>query len=866
MSKGGMSKPIKIILITILAVIIVMVVGGYGYYYSITHSPLPQIDGQLKAAGLKDNVEIIRDSHGIPHIYAKNMHDLFFAQGYVQAQDRWWQMEFYRKTCGGRIEELTGKKPALINTDVYLRTLGLYEATQKDYIGFTPEERAAFDDFAAGVNAYISGRSPQQLSVNYAVLGLTGVKFKVEPWTAVDSLAFTRLMALDLGLSRDLELVRAKLYDRLGAEMAEMWVVPPWPHGQRPTILSDEDIQQTYSINTSALQTESDSVLLNSRVPVITPDIADATPDLPMIREPNEGIGSNSWLASGNMTASGKPLLANDIHLGILQPSIFYQVNLHCTDDGTGQPFDAGGFSFAPFPGIIAGHNDNIAWGVTSVMPDVNDFYRIKVNAENPLQYEWNGKWRDMTVREEVIGFGDGKSPIAVKVRQTHLGPIINDYRYDAKTGELSGFNNSDPLAVHWTGLEPSTIAISVLKLNKARNWDEFLDALKYWDTPSQNLIYADRQGNIGLQMPGRVPIRAAYHTGQVPVPGWTDEYEWKGYVPYEIMPRVYNPARSYMVVCNQEEAPPEYYAMLNEKLGPGVNANFGSKYNKWFYGYRAQRATDLLKQLAPNTVITSQTMQGDNLNLPARQILPALAGLKFSNQELADARDWLLKWDCVCSAESAQAALYNEFVMRLMYNTFQAELEGIAKTDAADREYYAINLLLESPDDAWWDDPTTKDKKETRDDILVKSFEEGYAAASAAMGKDRTQWKWGDIHKTTFVSNPLGASGIGLIESLVNQGPLSNSGTIECLNNTVWYAGNGNFNTKHGAAMRMIVDLTDFDKSTAINSTGQSGHPGSNWYGDQNVLWAGMVYRPMLWTRQQVDRNSAHTLILSPQ
>jgi len=864
-NKGGMSKPVKVVLIVILAVVIVVAGGGFGYYCFITRSPLPQIDGQLKVAGLKDRAEVIRDSHGVAYIYARNMHDLFFAQGYVQAQDRWWQMEFYRKTCSGRIEELTGKKPALVNTDIYLRTLGLYEATEKDYNSFTPEERATFDDFAEGVNAYISGRSPQQLSVNYAILGLTGVKFKIEPWTAIDSLAFTRLMALDLSLSRDLELIRAKLYDRLGAEMAEQWVVPPWPHGQRPTILSDEDIKQTYGIDATAQPSEPDSVSLNSRIPAIKPDITDATPDSLLIREPNEGIGSNSWLASGNMTASGKPLLANDIHLGILQPSIFYQVNLHCADDGTGRPFNVGGFSFASFPGIIAGHNNDIAWGVTSVMPDVNDYYQIKVSPANPLQYEWNGTWRDMTVRDEVIIFGDGKPPVTVNVRLTHLGPIINENRFDAKTGEQSGYNNNDPLAVHWTGLEPSTIALSINKLNKARNWDEFRDALKYWDTPSQDLIYADRQGNIGLQMPGKVPVRASYHTGQIPVPGWTDEYEWKGYVPYELMPRVYNPTRNYMSVCNQDIAPPQYFEMLNQKLGPGVNANFGSKYNKWFYGYRAQRAADLLNQLAPNTVLTFQTMQGDNLNIPAQQILPSLAGLKFSTQELSDARDWLLRWDYVCSADSAQAALYNELIMRLMYNTFQAELEGIARTDAADREYYAINLLLKSPDDAWWDDPTTKDIKETRDDILVKSFEEAYADAAAAMGKDPNQWQWGRIHKTIFVSNPLGASSIGLIEALVNQGPLSNSGTIECLNNTVWYASNGNFNTKHGAAMRMIVDLTDFDNSAGINSTGQSGHPGNPWYGDQNILWAKMVYLPMLWSRQQVDADTVHSLALNP-
>ena len=204
------------------------------------------MDGELKAAGLKERVEVIRDANGMPHIYAKNMHDLFFAQGYVQAQDRWWQMEFFRKTCGGRIEELTGKKAALVNTDIYLRSLGLYKVAEQEYNSYRPEERATLDAFAEGVNAYISGRSPQQLSVNYTILGLTGVKFKVDPWTPLDTLVFAKLMAWDLGLSRDLEMIRTKLYAKLGAEMAEQWLVPPWPLGHKPTILLDEDIKATY--------------------------------------------------------------------------------------------------------------------------------------------------------------------------------------------------------------------------------------------------------------------------------------------------------------------------------------------------------------------------------------------------------------------------------------------------------------------------------------------------------------------------------------------------------------------------------------------------------------------------------------------
>jgi penicillin amidase len=870
MAKRKSGKGLKITLI-VLFTLIGLVCGGYAYYFSITRSPLPQLDGELKAQGLKERVEVIRDSYGTPHIYAKNMIDLFFAQGYVQAQDRWWQMEFFRKTCGGRIEELTGKKAALVKSDIYLRSLGIYRVAQQEYNNYSPEQRAWLDAFAKGVNAYISGRSPRQLSVNYSILGLTGVKFKVEPWTPLDSLAFTKLMAWDLGLSRDLELVRSKLYDRLGAEMAEQWLVPAWPLGRKSTILSDEDIRKTFTTSLNTYKHDANDVastdrrLIHRELLAMTSRIDDPSADLSLIMGQTEGTGSNSWVTAGGLTQGGKPLLANDPHLGIQQPSIWYQIALHCPDDGSGRPFDVAGFSFAASPGVVVGHNNDIAWGVTNAYPDVNDQYLIKINPANPMQYEWNGKWRDISVRDETVSFGDGKPSINIKVRQTHMGPIINDHAYDQKSKEVSGYNNKDPLALRWTALEPGSIALAVFGLNKAKNWNDFRAALQYWDTPSQSIIYADRQGNIGYQMPGRIPIRAKNHTGQTPTPGWTDQYQWKGYIPYDMMPRLYNPARNYIVAANQEVAPPDYFAKLNKKLGPSVNANFGSKFNKWVYGYRSQRINELVKQFAPHTVATYQTMQGDSKSIPAEEILPSLANLKFSDPALSDARDWLLRWDRFSGEDSPQAALFNEFIMRLMKNTFQTKLEGIAKSDGVDKELWAVTLLMQKPDDPWWDDPNTKDKRETRDEVLVRSFEEGYAATVAALGKDRNLWKWGTLHKATFVSNPLGASGIGPIESLVNRGPVSTGGSTECVNNNMWYASNGNFSVRLIPSMRMIVDLGDFDKSVAVNSTGNSGHPGSPGYGDQILPWSRVQYRPMLWSRQKVEAGGSHRLFLNP-
>ena len=856
--KGGKGGLVGLVIV--LALIVLLAGGGYGYFNYVNNAPLPHIDGGLKAHGLRANVEVIRDSYGVPHIYGQNLHDVFFAQGFVQAQDRWWQMEFFRHTCGGRIEELTGKKASLVSSDIYLRTMGWYNVAEKEYNSYTPTQRAILDAFAEGVNAYISNKSPQDLSVNYSILGLTGVKFTVEPWKAVDTLAFAKLMSWDLGYSGDEEMQRSKLYALLGAQMADEWETPPYGYGSKPTILQSEDVKSLEASTPVQPATETTKSAPVSQQSV--PRYDNTKPDLTWLMGDPAGIGSNNWVAAGSMTQSGKPLLANDPHLGIQMPSIWYEIGLHAVDDGTGQPFDVAGFAFAPAPGVIIGHNSDIAWGVTNVYPDVHDHYQIKINPDNPLQYEWNGGWRDMKVREEIIKFGDGASPITIKVRETHFGPIINDNKFNADTGQFTGFNNKDPLALHWTALEPGTLMLAIQGLNSAKNWDDFRNALKYWDTPSQNVIYADTKGNIGYQMPGKIPIRAKNDNGLLPEPGWTDEFEWKGFIPFDLLPRIYNPARGYVVTANQAVVPPEYYDFLNKQLSPDLNYNIGYE---WNFGYRAQRINQLIKELAPHSIQTFQKIQGDNKLLSVGEILPYLTNIKFSDPELTSAVDWLVGWDYTFNADSPQAALYAEFWTKLVNNTFQSKLGDVIKSEGDDRDMWAMKLLLEKPNDKWWDDPATKDKVETRDDILSRSFKEGYAATVAALGPDRTLWKWGKLHTATFVSNPLGASGIGPIESLVNRGPFPAGGTTDAPNACRWTVDKGDFTVQTCPSMRMIIDMSDISQSVCMNLTGQSGNPASQWYGNLIDSWLNVKYHPMLWTRQQVDAGAAHNLMLVP-
>lgn len=880
MEKKKMNRKVLITVCSMLGVIVLLMAVISIYVLTIIRSPLPQIDGSLKSTGLKAPVEIIRDSNGIPHIYAKNMHDLFYAQGYVEAQDRWWQMEFNRRLCGGRLGELVGKKSSLIQVDIYFRTLGFYKVAQQEYDSSSPDERILLDAFSDGVNAYILNKKPQDLSLNYTILGLTGIKFKIEPWSALDTLVFAKLMSWDLGLNRDTEIVRTKLYAVLGKEMTDQFLIPqPWPLGYHPTIIESDDVQELFKETAPISRSNSESISSSS---VASGHLyEDYIPDLNSITGDPVGIGSNGWVATGKMTKTGQSLLANDPHMGLPMPSLWYEVGLHCPDDGTGTPFDVAGFSLEGCPSVVIGHNKDIAWGSTNVYPDVNDQYEIKVNPQNPLQYEWDGKWRDMTVRNETISFGDGKPAISFQVRETHLGPITNENKYDTtadskgsgvsgfigsapKTGGGFGFNNTDPLAQHWVAFEPSHMLKAVLMVNKARNWEEFRNGLKYWETPAQSFLFADRQGNIGYQMVGKVPIRPGSLTGQIPTPGWSDEYSWRGYIPYDLLPRTFNPARAYIVAANEEVAPPEYYDFLAKQLGPDVNGNFSDKYNRWTYGYRAQRISELIKEFAPNTPETFTRIQGDVKYLSADEILPYIAQVTFNSQELTDARDWMMKWDRRFDENSTQASLYANFWLKMNKNMFQNKLGGLIAADGYDKEMWLAYLLLKNPNDKWWDDPATKDKIETRDDVLARSFEEGYSATVASLGKDRNQWQWGKLHTLTFSSNPLGSSGIGILESLVNKGPIPVSGGDECVNNNVWVGGSS-FKSGTGPALRMIVDFSDLSKCMGVTASGQSGHPGSNWYGDMIPAWHDIKYHPMLWTRQQVDSDAAHKLMLNP-
>lgn len=842
-----------VVLMALLLIALAAGVGGYLYWSDVTRRPLPRYEGEASVTGLKRPVEIVRDAAGVPHLYAQNLHDLFFAQGYVHAQDRWFQMDLFRHLGSGTLGELLGYNPDALGRDIMTRTLGVRQVAEKEAKLIGEPYRSYFQAFVDGVNAYIGGQGPGELALEYTLLGWSGLEIEIRPWTLADTLVMGKVMAEDLSANGDRELIRARLLEHFGEEMTAAYM-PPWPHGEMPTILPATG--QHASVEPTAYR---------------SPDFGLRSIVLAGGLLPGEGLflgdktanGSNNWVVSGRLTESGKPLLANDPHLGVRMPSIWYQIGLHAAASGGVPAYDVAGFALPTAPMVIIGHNGRIAWGVTNGEADCQDHYRIRVNPNNPLQYAWEGGWRDMTVREETIRFVDGREPVTIRVRETHLGPIINDNRLDEASGALTGFNNEDPLALRWTGLDPSAHYTAIFDYNTARNWEEFTKAIAKWDTPSQNFVYADTEGNIGYIFGGRVPYRKAHHDGKTPAPGWSEAYAWAGYIPYDYLPKLFNPPEGYIGTANQCVAPPEFYERLRREFGDGFRFEIND--DTAAYGYRGKRVFELLDGSKVHSMDTFKAMQGDVYVGHAPELLAVLKELAFADDETRDLAHWLAGWDCRAEAESPQAVLFAQFWTRLMANLFDDQLPEGLRGRGVSQEMWVVHRLLAEPEHAFWDDARTVDRMETRDEILVKSFEEAHQETIRTQGPDRNRWRWDWIHRVRFVNPPIGISGVGFLEGIVNRGPRGVPGSMETLNRMRWSADRGNFDVYHISSMRMIVDLGNPSRSVAINNTGQSGHPYSPHYDDQIALWAFGQYRPMYWTRKDLEAEAHATLTLQP-
>ena len=845
----------------LVVLLILLIAGLAGIFYFKRYLPktvapdsLPQTAGQIQVAGLQGPVNIYRDKMGIPNIYASNQHDLFFAQGYVHAQDRFWQMDTWRHIGSGTLSEMFGK--GQVETDSFLRTLGWKQVAEQEYAQLDPQAKSIIDSYTEGVNAYLKDHDKTDLSLEYAVLGLLSPAYKVQPWTPVNTLTWGKAMAWDLRGNMGEEIERAVLLKTLTPEQVKE-LFPDYPQ-DHPIIVNKIGENPLMSQDQAS---QIDSNLLSSRD---LTSLADQFSLLDQALGPTgDGIGSNSWAVAGSRTTTGMPLLANDPHLGIQMPSIWYQVGLHCLPKSDECPIEVAGFSFAGVPGVVIGHNDRIAWGFTNVGPDVMDLYIEKVNPDNPNQYEVNGQWVNFETRKETIDVVGG-DPVEIDVRSTRHGPVISEVygplknEGDPKDKEFEAFKDragidlpaNYVIALKWTALQPSTPFQAIWGFDQAQNWEQFRQAAGNFHVPAQNLIYADVDGNIAYQMPGDIPIRAN-GDGTLPVPGWTDDYEWTGYIPFEELPHTVNPEEGYIVTANNQVPPFDYPYLIT---------------HDWDYGFRAQRLVDMI-QNAPGKIDIPyiQSMQGDGFDANGPVFVPLLTGMKYEGptKNGAIAMDLLSKWDYRDQADSAGAAVFNAFWRNLIKNTFNDELPEQYQADGGSRWNEVMRHLDENS--AWWDDVSTKDVVETREDMIEKSFEQGVAELEQLLGKDPSQWTWGEMHAATFRNSTLGESGVGLIESLFNRGPYPVGGGEAIVNATGWSVKDG-YETNWLPSMRMIVDLGNLNNSLTVHTTGQSGHAYSLHYDDMIPMWVNNQYYPMLWDQQTLIQNTEGNLVLQPK
>ncbi|MHB9090990.1 MAG: penicillin acylase family protein, partial [Chloroflexota bacterium] len=640
--------------------------------YVVARRALPTESGAETVAGLHGTVEVLRDAEGVPHIYAQNDDDLFFAQGYVTAQDRLWQLEFNRRLVWGRLSELVG--PQALEADQLFRLFGLGRAAADEELTLDGEARRALLAYGAGVNAYVSNH-PLPLEFHLLFTGF-------EPWRPVDSLAWAKMLAWQLSGNAGSELLRAELVAKFGAKAAAE-LMPSIPAGVVARTAPEVD----YTTLGGSVRERFERVI-------------------GLVRPPSDELGSNNWAISGRRTASGRPILANDPHLGVQLPPVWYEVHL------VGGGYDVAGFSLPGIPGVIIGHNQRIAWAVTNAGPDVQDFFVERRHPEDPSLFLFLGQWEEAKVVREEVRVRGWRDPVRLTIPYTRHGPVLN-----ADTPE------EPPLALQWTALRPSRMGASVLRLNRARNWGEFREALREFDVPSQNFLYADVDGNIGHQVPGLIPIRAK-GDGLLPVPGWTGEYEWTGYVPYAELPSRFNPPEGYLATANNRVVDGSYPYLFTYEWAPP---------------FRVERISQWLAESSDFTAAKAGALQQDVHSLFAAWLVPrvlavgdrALGGAFGPvDARTAAALAVLRAWNGNVAVDSPGASVYAVFYNRLIRNVFGDALgQDLAKRYLAGSRAHTLALMGKWEDGQGGDHlgfgDTATSGAETRDEVVWRSLSE---------------------------------------------------------------------------------------------------------------------------------------------
>ena len=784
------------------SVTIVCLVAGGVYLWA--RDSLPLMDGTIELAGITTPVRITRDRNAVPHIYAENTEGVMFGLGFAHAQDRLWQMEINRRIGAGRLSEVLGA--ATVGTDRFLRTLGVRRAAERTYDELDQRTRAALDSYTAGVNAFLESRDTP-LPPEFLIL-----RHQPEPWEPQDSLVWGKMMAWDLALNWRNELLRLRLSKLAGltpGQISELF--PPYP-GDAPVALPD----------LSSVWSETPVDLAGSPIEIA----------------PKVSNGSNNWVLSGKRTTSGKPLLANDPHLGLGVPSVWYLAHLESPE------FKAIGATLPGIPGIILGRNDRVAWGFTNLNADVQDLYVEKLVPGDPTSYLTPDGPRPLAVHSEVIHVRDDVD-VEVIVRETIHGPVISD----ASSRAASAAVPTNIVSLAWTALrDGDSTARAILLMNQSRNWEEFVDALRLFKEPHQNVLYADVDGNIGYHAIGRVPIRRSANTvqGTLPVPGWDRTYEWTGYIPFEDMPHTFNPTDGSIATANHKIVDESYPYFISKD---------------WASPYRIRRIEAMLARLEKHSVSDMQRMQADVMSLVAVDFLPrflAHANTDAANQPLVD---MMSRWDGTMDRNRPEPLLFWSWYREITRLIFEDDLGGMFGEFWRARPVLLDNVLQRRQH--FCDDKRTE-KQETCPDIIARAFSLAVAQLSEQYGSDSASWQWGAAHiaygdHTPFTHQPALAALFDIVLEASGDGFTVNAAAHRIASQRA------PFRQYHGASYRAIYDLSDPDRSLFIHTTGQSGNILSPFYGDFAERWRDVAYIPMSMDREDILDGALGTLVLRP-
>jgi len=793
------TKQGKLKKILIIAFILLVLIFSGAYLY-LRHT-LPETEGSFMARGIGEKVKITRNQWGVPFIEAKHIEDLFFAVGFVHAQDRLFQMDLIRRLSTGRLAEIFGQRA--LETDRHHKSLLIEESIEKSLPGIAPEINKLIQHYCRGVNSFIK---TQTLPPEFLLLG-----YKPGKWQVKDILSVFKRMEIILAGSGS-ELYNLRLVQALGEEKAAALIYGTWG----ATIVNETECT-TYS---GGGLLHSDALTGVFHNPFQNPVLRQLLLDETNLRE--HSIGSNNWVISGKKTVSGLPLLANDPHLSNIFPSYFYQVY------GKAGDFEMSGNTLPGVPLIIIGRNKYLGWGLTNVGTDVIDYFILKLNPGNENQYEWEGEWRDFDIIEKRIKV-KGKEDDILGVKISHLGPVQEE--------------NGEVLARHSVGEYPSTIIDAFFQMNFAKNVAEFTSALRKFSSPAQNVVFADREGNIGYYPTGLIPKRRK-GSGELPRLAVKDADTWDGFVPEVEKPFLLNPGKGYIATAN------------NPVLPAGCLPLFA---RSWYPSFRADRIIELIESKDKIALADIEIMQTDSLLKSAQFLVSRIRDFKFKSREAAFVHDQLGKWDFKSDSGIAPFLFYR-FKYHLASNVFKDDIESPYNRDLISTSWtyrvmdYPRGNMDEEDFASWVDDRTTTEKEDFRE-IVRRSLVDTYKEYAERSKKEDLKWR--KLHTLTY-SHPLGS--VPVLKGFMNRGPYPMPGGWECIL-TASFRGNGDFRVSHNSAFRMVIDFSDFANSRLVNSSGQSGHFMSPHYDDQVGLYVNLKYRKM-----EHFPGDSKTLLLIPQ